>query len=45
VNLTKEKLLDLILNFNSYACLYKPFDMEEVLGLVNEIRERRQAAK
>ena len=39
------ELIEEALNNSAYACLYKPFDMEEVLGLVNEIRERRQTAR
>jgi two-component system response regulator HydG len=39
------ELVEEALNNSAYACLYKPFDMEEVLGLVNEIRERRQRAR
>jgi len=39
------ELVEEALNNSAYACLYKPFDMEEVLGLVNEIRERRQTAR
>ena len=38
------ELVEEALNNSAYACLYKPFDMEEVLRLVNEIRERRQKA-
>ena len=39
------ELAEEALNNSAYACLYKPFDMQEVLRLVNEIRERRQTAR
>ena len=39
------ELFEEALNNSAYACLYKPFDMEEVLRLLNGIRERRQTAK
>jgi len=35
-------LIEEALNNNVYTCLYKPFDMEEVLRLVSEICERKQ---
>jgi len=38
------QLVDEALDNSAYACIYKPFDMEEVLGLVNQIQERRQTA-
>ena len=38
------ELVEEALNNSAYACLYKPFDMEEMLRLVGEIRERRQKA-
>ena len=34
-------LIEKALNNHAYTCLYKPLDMEEVLTLVNEIRERK----
>jgi two-component system response regulator HydG len=39
------ELVEEALNNSAYACLYKPFDMEEVLRLLNEIRERRLTAR
>jgi len=30
------------LHNHAYTCLYKPLDMEELLGLVDEIRKRKQ---
>jgi DNA-binding NtrC family response regulator len=38
------ELVEEAISNSAYACLYKPFDMQEVLGLVNEIRERKQTA-
>ena len=41
----RQEMADLVeeaLNNNAYTCLYKPFDVEEVLRLVSEIRERQQ---
>lgn len=38
------ELVDEALNNSAYACLYKPFDMQEVLRLLNQIQERRQRA-
>lgn len=34
-------LIEKALDNHAYTCLYKPLDMEEVLTLVNEIRERK----
>ena len=39
------ELVEEALNNSAYACLYKPFDMEAVLRLLNEIRERRLTAR
>ena len=38
------ELLEEALNNYAYACLYKPFDMEEILRLVNEIWKKKQKA-
>ena len=35
-------LVEAAIQNNAYACLYKPLDMEELLRLVDEIRERKQ---
>ena len=43
----RQEMADLVgeaLNNTAYACIYKPLDMEEVLGLVGEIREKKQKA-
>ncbi len=43
----RQQMADLVeeaLDSNAYTCLYKPLDMEEVLRLVDEIRERQQKA-
>jgi len=37
-------LVEEALRSNVYTCLYKPLEMEEVLKLVDEIRERKQRA-
>ena len=39
------ELLEEALNNYAYACLYKPFDMEEILRLVNEIWKKKQEAE
>ncbi len=36
-----EELVEAALDRNAYACLQKPFDVEELLSLVEEILERR----
>jgi two-component system response regulator HydG len=41
----RQEMDDLVgeaLNRNAYTCLYKPLDMEELLRLVEEIRERKR---
>jgi len=41
----RQEIADLVeeaLNSNAYTCLYKPLDGEEVLRLVEEVRERKQ---
>ena len=38
------ELVEEALNNNAYTCLYKPLDMEELVRLVDEIRERQQKA-
>ena len=41
----RQEMADLVeeaLNNHAYTCLYKPLDMEELLRLVDEIRERKQ---
>jgi len=41
----RQEVADLVeeaLNNNAYTCLYKPFDMEELLRLVEEIEEKKQ---
>jgi two-component system response regulator HydG len=41
----RQEMADLVeeaLNNHAYTCLYKPLDMEDVLRLVDEIRERKQ---
>jgi len=43
----RQEMADLVeeaLDNTAYACIYKPLDMEEVLGLVGEIREKKQKA-
>jgi two-component system response regulator HydG len=35
-------LVEEALNSHAYTCLYKPLDMENVLGLIHEIREGRR---
>jgi len=35
-------IVEKALNSSAYACLYKPLDMEEVLGLVEEIWKRKK---
>lgn len=43
----REEMADLVeeaLDKTAYACIYKPLDMAEVLGLVGEIREKKQKA-
>jgi len=43
----RQEMADLVeeaLNNTAYTCIYKPLDMEEVLGLVGEIREKKQKA-
>jgi two-component system response regulator (stage 0 sporulation protein F) len=37
-------LVEQALHNSAYTCLYKPFEMEELLRLVDEIRERKQKA-
>ena len=40
----RQEMADLVeeaLNNHAYSCLYKPLDMEEVLRLIDEIRERK----
>ncbi|NVL93332.1 MAG: response regulator, partial [Desulfobacterales bacterium] len=38
------ELVEEALNNSAYACLYKPFNMEEALRLVNEVWKRKQKA-
>jgi two-component system response regulator HydG len=41
----RQEMADLVeeaLNKHAYSCLYKPLDMEEVLRLIDEIRERKR---
>ncbi len=38
------ELVEEALDSNAYTCLYKPLDMEELVRLVDEIRERQQKA-
>ena len=38
------ELVEEALNNSAYACLYKPFDIEEVLKLVGELWKRKQKA-
>ncbi len=38
------ELVEEALNNHAYTCLYKPLDMEELVRLVDEIRERQQKA-
>lgn len=38
------ELVEETLNNHAYACLYKPLDMAEVLGLVDEIWKKKQKA-
>jgi len=41
----RQEVADLVeeaLNNNAYTCLYKPLDMEEILRLVEEIKEKKQ---
>jgi two-component system response regulator HydG len=38
------ELVEEALNNSAYACLYKPFDIEEVLRLVGELWKRKQKA-
>lgn len=41
----REEMADLVekaMKNSAYACLYKPIDMEKLLGLVDEIRVRKQ---
>jgi DNA-binding NtrC family response regulator len=38
------ELVEEALDNNAYTCLYKPLDMEELVRLVDEIRERQQKA-
>jgi len=41
----RQEMADLVeeaLHNHAYTCLYKPLDMEELLGLVDEIRKRKQ---
>ena len=43
----RQEVADLVeeaLDNHAYACLYKPLDMEELLSLVDDIRERKQKA-
>ena len=43
----RQEMADLVeeaLDNTAYACIYKPLDMAEVLGLVGEIREKKQKA-
>ena len=43
----REEMADLVekaMKNSAYACLYKPIDMEKLLGLVSDIRERKQKA-
>ena len=37
-------LVEKAMKNSAYACLYKPIDMEKLLGLVSDIRERKQKA-
>lgn len=37
------ELVEAALQDSAYTCLYKPLDMDEVLGLVDEIWERKQS--
>ena len=37
-------LVDEALNNNAYASLHKPIDIEEMIGLMDKIRERKQKA-
>ena len=41
----REEMADLVekaMKNSAYACLYKPIDMEKLLGLVDDIRERKR---
>ena len=41
----RQEMADLVeeaLNKDAHSCLYKPLDMEEVLRLIDEIRERKR---
>ena len=43
----RQEMADLIekaIKSSAYTCIYKPFNIEEVLGLVEEICERKQKA-
>ncbi|MCJ7569734.1 MAG: response regulator [Anaerolineales bacterium] len=43
----RQEVADLVeeaFKHHAYACLYKPFEMEELLGLIAEIWERKQKA-
>ena len=39
------ELVEEALRNHAYTCLYKPIDMEELLGLVDEIRKRKRDVK
>lgn len=38
------ELVEKAMKNSAYACMYKPIDMEQLLGLVGEIQERKQEA-
>ncbi len=40
-----EELVEQALQNSAYACLYKPFDIEELLRLVDEIWERKRGSR